>query len=106
MGLFDFAKKININDGVKRYKDTANSVLLDVRTVEEFKAGTIPSSVNLPLDSIANIASVVKTKDTPIFIFCRSGVRSKTACDYLKKNDYTNVHDIGGILDYEGTIEK
>lgn len=106
MGLFDFFKPKDINQGVQEWKENKNSVLLDVRTVEEYKKGHIPGSKNVPLSDLKNMPSMVSNKDTLLFVHCQSGGRSMQAVFKLKQMGYTQVKDIGGIANYKGAIEK
>ena len=55
MGLLDLMKPRDIGEGVKTCKATAGAVLLDVRETDEYAAGHIPGSVNLPLPAIAAV---------------------------------------------------
>ncbi|MEG2378076.1 MAG: rhodanese-like domain-containing protein [Clostridia bacterium] len=87
---------------MKTAKTTENAVLLDVRTAEEFAAGHVPGSVNLPLDVIATIAIPTSA---PLFVYCHSGARSARACEILIQRGYT-VTNIGGIVEYSGTTER
>lgn len=48
MGFFDFFKQVNINQGVEEYKATADAVLVDVRTPQEYREGHILGSKNVP----------------------------------------------------------
>lgn len=80
---------------------SSDIVLVDVRTVAEFKEGHIKDSVNVPLDQLkTNIASVVENKDTPIYVVCRSGNRSAQAQSMLQAMGYTQVIDIGSVFDW------
>jgi rhodanese-related sulfurtransferase len=106
MGLFDFLKSPDINQGVEDYKTTNGAVLLDVRTPQEYKAGHIPGSKNISLQTLDNVKSVAAGKDTPLFVYCQSGNRSKQASMILEKMGYTNVKNIGGIAAYKGKVEK
>lgn len=106
MGLFDFFKMADINEGVETFRKTDGAVLLDVRTVEEYAQGHIPKSVNLPLSEIGNIAHIAEDKATPIFVHCLSGARSSQAEGALKYMGYTAVQNIGGINSYRGEIER
>lgn len=105
MGLFDFFKQPDINQGVKEYKAAPDAVLVDVRTVQEYREGHIPESKNVPLQQLDKIASVAKNKDIQLFVYCYSGSRSRQAASILRQMGYTNVNNIGGIAAYSGKVE-
>ena len=48
---------------------------------------------------------VTENKDTVLYVYCRSGARSRQAVSLLKHMGYTNVHNIGGIAAYTGKVE-
>ena len=106
MSIFNLFSRKDINDGVEQYRKEDNAVLLDVRTDEEFSEGHIEGSLNLPIGEIDRAATVIPDKSVPIYVYCRSGNRSARAAAYLKRNGYTKVNDIGGILSYNGTLVK
>ena len=77
-----------------------NAVLLDVRTPEEHKTGYLEGALLLPLAELeSKISSTVSDKNTPIYIYCRSGRRSGTAVEKLKTMGYTDLHNLGGVKD-------
>ncbi len=85
---------------VKMEKD---AVLLDVRTPDEFHEKHIKGAINLPLDAIDNkIAEIVPDKNTPIYLYCRSGRRSKMAMGKLQQLGYQKITDFGNM----STAEK
>ena len=106
MGFFDFLKQPDINQGVKQFMSTSGAVLLDVRTPQEYAEGHIPGGRNLPLQNIDKAAAIIDNKDTPLFVHCLSGGRSRQAAAALKQMGYTNVTNIGGIADYRGKVER
>lgn len=106
MGFFHFFNHPDVNRGVQQYRATAGALLLDVRTPEEYRDGHISGSRNLPLQSISEAAAIIDKKDTPLFIHCLSGGRSRRAVELLRQMGYTNVTDIGGIADYRGKVER
>ncbi len=106
MGLFDFLRTADINDGIVEYRTTNGAVLLDVRTAEEYRNGHIDGSINLPLDRIHQIENIIKDKRTPLYVHCYSGSRSGQAVSYLKRSGYTNSANIGGINSYHGKVVK
>ena len=106
MGIFSFLRSPDINDGVAEFNKTNGAVLLDVRTVEEYRGGHIENSINLPLDKIDLVVDTIKDKNTPVYVYCLSGGRSGRAVAYLKQIGYTNVKNIGGISAYSGKVVK
>lgn len=105
MGLFDFLKRPDINDGVQAFLQTKGAVLLDVRSRREYASGHIPLSQNLPLQEIDNVAQKVPSKAVPLYVYCMSGARSTQAALRLRELGYVNVHNIGGISHYQGALE-
>jgi NADPH-dependent 2,4-dienoyl-CoA reductase/sulfur reductase-like enzyme/rhodanese-related sulfurtransferase len=55
--------------------------LLDVRTPDEHRAGTIPGAVNAPLDDLRSHATSLGTG--PFLVFCQVGQRGHTATELL-----------------------
>ena len=106
MGIFDLFRQPNINQGVVDYHNTPDSILLDVRTHQEYREGHIPGSKNVPLQTIDKISSVADNKNIPLFVYCYSGGRSRQAASMLQHMGYTNVQNIGGISAYQGKVER
>ena len=104
MGFFDFFKTPDINEGVTRFQSTPGAVLLDVRTRSEYAQGHIPRSRNLPLQEIQKVSSALPRQNTPLFVYCLSGARSRQAVSQLQKMGYTDVTNLGGISGYRGKV--
>lgn len=83
-----------------------DTILLDVRSKEEFASGHIKGAVLLPLDKIQDIATTTEDKEQLIILYCRSGNRSGQAYNILTQMGYKNMFNAGGILSYEGEIVK
>ena len=100
-------RQISMDEAVKMMKDEKDYIILDVRRPDEFAEGHIPGAINVPNEEIgtAEIAEL-PDKSQLILVYCRSGRRSKEASEKLVKLGYTNIVEFGGILDYEGEIEK
>lgn len=82
-------------------------ILLDVRTKEEYEQGRIPGTVLIPLNDLENQVTLkLENKEAEIVVYCRSGNRSKRAVEILKSMGYTNVHDLGGIIDWPYATER
>lgn len=71
--------------------------LIDVRTPEEFKAGTIEYAENIDFlnpDFKTNIQQLNKAK--PVYLFCKSGKRSAAAQKILQEEGFTDVKELDG----------
>ena len=77
-------------------------IILDVREQYEYNEGHIPRAILIPYGEIADRAKKeLLDKNQLIFVYCRSGRRSKIAAEELVKLGYTNVKEFGGIIDWE-----
>ncbi len=104
---FDHAlQKMNIHDGVTAFRKNRCAVLLDVRTESEFSSGYISGAINVPLQEIEDVTDYIPNKNTKIYVYCRSGVRSAEAAKAMAYMGYGDVVDIGGILYYHGEIVR
>ncbi len=73
------------------------TVLLDVRTPEEFAAGHLQGATNIDLNG-GNFEALVGALDTsvPYALYCRSGNRSGTALGIMKGLGFTSTYHLGG----------
>ncbi|MDK2951715.1 MAG: hypothetical protein PWQ77_1380 [Kosmotogales bacterium] len=77
-----------------------NSVLLDVRTKEEFSLGSIENAINIPLQELReNINKLDKSKK--YIIFCQIGHRGYLAYRILKQYGFDSKNLSGGYKIYE-----
>ena len=87
-------------------KNSPDRLLIDVREPFEFKGGSIPGARNIPLSQLRGRLGDIP-KDSHVFLYCRSGMRSKNAARILSKNGYTRLADLqGGIGAWSGKITK
>ena len=79
------------------------AVVLDVRSMAEFKDGHIVNAVNIPLNGLGNnVKQLEKHRKRPIVTVCRSGSRSGAACSLLRKHGFENVKNLrGGMMAWE-----
>ena len=101
-------KSVSMEEGLKLMADDKDFILLDVRTLEEFAGGHIPGALQLTNETFTkqDAENLLKDKTQTIYVYCRSGRRSKQSSQKLVDFGYTNVIEIGGILDYSGVVEK
>ena len=98
---------VSMNDIEKIMNENENYIILDVRTIEEYNDGHIPSAICIPNETIdENVVNKLSNKEQLILIYCRSGNRSKQATKKLKDLGYLNLIEFGGIIDWPGEIEK
>lgn len=100
-----FFQSADIHRDVEQFRQTGGAMLLDVRGIDEYAEGHIPGAVNIPLQVLPTKQGLPEDLDTPIFVYCRSGGRSRRAAAFLEKLGYENVKNIGGIMDWTGEIE-
>ena len=99
-------EQLSMYKALSQMEKEENYILLDVRTIEEYTDGHIPGAVNIANESIrTDEISELPDKDQRIYVYCRSGNRSKQAAKKLVKLGYTNIVEIGGIIDYHGETE-
>lgn len=84
--------------------------LIDVRTPAEYKQSHISGAINLPLTELEKGKTPASAqKDTPIYLYCRSGNRSGRAATILKDAGYTRVYNLGSLEDVKklgGTVRQ
>ena len=105
MGLFDFMKRPDMGQELERFAQTPDALLLDVRTEEEYAGGHIPGSRNVPLGTLGR-AELPADPETPLFVYCLSGARSRQAASVLRRAGYAHVTDLGGIWNYRGKVVR
>lgn len=60
------------------------AVIVDVRSPQEFSAGHIKGSKNIPLGILQSKMEEIKRFDKPIVTVCQSGMRSSSAKSFLQ----------------------
>ena len=83
---------------VAKNNDTTSPLIVDVRTVEEFRGGAYPGAINIPLDEITfNKERFGNNLSREIIVYCASGGRSSYAQKILAQMGYLHVKNGGGI---------
>ncbi len=96
-------RQINMTDAISMMEEETGYILLDVRTQSEFAEKHIPGAINVPNETIGTEAiPELPDKNQLIFVYCRSGNRSKQASEKLVALGYTNIVEFGGINDWPG----
>ena len=98
---------ITMEEAKDIFQNSGDYIILDVRRADEFSEGHIPGAVNYANEDILqDKPEVLPDLEQTIYVYCRSGRRSKEAADKLVQMGYTNIIEIGGILDWNGELEK
>ena len=88
-------KNINGEEVNALIKENKNMLILDVRTLDEYKSGHIQKSKNIPVTDLKlQINSIKKYQDKSILVYCASGARSRIACNILSKSGFSNIYNL------------
>ena len=112
MSIFNwFSENSNFNDNIKvlpplvfRSKISSSGVqLVDIRTPQEFNMGHIEKAKNINFfskDFKLEIEKMDRMK--PLYLYCRSGSRSRQAANVLLRMGFEEIYDLeGGLLRWE-----
>jgi len=96
--------KFEILDYMEFKNQIVNNVqLIDVRTSEEFNAGHIEGAINIDFknEEVFYQSFQRLDKKNPVYVYCRSGNRSKKSADKLLEMGFSKVYDLkGGYIDW------
>ncbi|MFK7781140.1 rhodanese-like domain-containing protein [Psychroserpens sp.] len=105
-----FGKKSHQNEYIKLLSSNEfkiqvegkNVQLIDMRTPKEFKSGHIKGAKNIDFFSGRfNVEFNKLNKLKPVYIYCRSGSRSRQTAKKLSNMEFKEIYDLkGGILNY------
>ena len=87
----------------KKQIESKSVQLIDVRTPSEFKSGHIKGAKNIDFFSIKFSSEINKLhKEKPVYLYCRSGNRSKQASNKLAKLGFSDIYDLkGGFFNWK-----
>jgi rhodanese-related sulfurtransferase len=76
--------------------------LFDVRQPHEYENGHVPAAVLIPLNDVPDRLGEFPT-DCEVLVICRTGARSRRACEFLIENGVTAINIAGGTLSWMDT---
>lgn len=86
--------------------DGVKPLIIDVRTEAEWNDGHIEGAILIPYELIGErIGAATKDKSKRIYVYCRSGRRSKIAKENLEKLQYKDVINLGPLEDAAKTMK-
>lgn len=96
---------ITMEAAQEAFAEDGDYVIVDVRRADEYAGGHIPGAINIANESITDKEPAeLADKDQLIYVYCRSGRRSRDAASKLTAMGYTNIVDCGGIMDWTGDV--
>lgn len=88
-------KKSRIIQWRELAKLPADTIRIDVRTHDEYKLGTIPGFINIPVDELREHLDELP-KEKPIVVTCAVGLRGYLAYRILVQNGFKHVRNLSG----------
>ncbi len=81
------------------------ALLLDVREPGEFKTGSLPGAVNIPLGELRGALGGLP-RDRPVWVVCGVGQRAYYACRLLRQHGFDARNLPGGYTTYQAWYPK
>ena len=98
--------QLSQDEAISMMEENSDYVILDVRPQEEYNEGHIPDAICVPNETIGDKRpEELKDLDQMLFVYCRSGRRSKEASQKLADIGYTKVYEFGGIKTWPYEVE-
>lgn len=86
---------------------SADALIIDVRTQQEYDAGHVTAAILIPYDVIGDrIGEVTTNKQQQIIVYCRSGRRSGIAQRTLREMGFLHVENAGGLAAARTRLES
>jgi len=89
---------IDIVDAKYTIESNKDIVVIDVRTISEYKSGHISDAISIPLLSLKQRINELDKEDS-IIVYCKGGSRSEEACKILTQNGFENIFNLEGGID-------
>lgn len=93
-------EKLNPEAFYDKMQSSPESVLIDVRSADEYNDGALLNAININYND-DQFQSKIKKLDVnkTYFVYCLSGGRSASAVSYMRDNGFKNVYELkGGIM--------
>ncbi len=100
-------KNINQQEWKELISNDENAIIIDCRSSFEWQEGIIKNSMLIDIfDSHGFMHEAGKLdKEKNFYVYCRSGVRSVSACHILESLGIKNTYNLmGGIMSWQGNI--
>jgi rhodanese-related sulfurtransferase len=101
-------KLVDATSFSENIKKVPNAQILDVRTPQEFQLDHIMNATNADILADTFSENIEKfDKKKPIFVYCKSGNRSKRATEKLATLGFENIYELdGGFIAWQNSIKN
>ncbi|MDG1660318.1 MAG: rhodanese-like domain-containing protein [Winogradskyella sp.] len=97
-------------DWTKLLSKDNNSVVLDVRTLDEVEElGIIPEALHIDIFKGQGFIDEIQNLDTSknYFVYCKAGGRSAQACAIMNQLGFEKTYNLlGGFTEWEGKVNQ
>ena len=88
-------KNISYTKMQEMLKESSDTIVLDVRSPQEYSEGHITGAINIPeYELLSKANSTFQNQNSKIIVYCASGSRSKKAIKTLRKLGFMNVYNL------------
>ena len=102
-------KNLDNKSWEKAQKGDDNSVILDVRTPDEYEEKHIPNSLLIDVKDAQNFVAEIEklNKSKSYYVYCKAGGRSMMACNIMEQMGFSDVSNLeGGITEWHGETSR
>jgi rhodanese-related sulfurtransferase len=78
------------------YNKEDSALLIDVREFFEFKKSRIKHAINIPSSGNLEFAADTLNKQSPLFLYCTSGFRSKRVAKFFYEKGFLKLYSLDG----------
>ena len=96
----EMTTKLSFNEAHLMLRDDPTITLIDVREEPEYITGHAADAELLPVDEITaeSAEELIPDKDSPVMVYCRTGMRSARAAKMLDNLGYRKIYDMGSLV--------
>ena len=91
----------NISANEYKEADTREAVIIDVRTQREYDYGHLENAIVIDVYQKSFRDQIAKLdKNGTYYVYCKTGIRSRSAVNYMLESGFTKVCDLEGGINY------
>ena len=80
-------------------ESSSATLIVDVRTPEEFAAGHVPGAVNVPIDALeSRLTELFPHREDGVVVYCERGPRAGYAVSILERSAFSNIRYLKGHM--------